>query len=177
MMKPVAFLLTLFALIPLPVQAANYELGVPFPMTCTGLLHTYSGAGITTYALEPVPEYPNRPDEDPNDPSRGTHCSASIASTKPSVDAPLGRDAIRRLLATPAATSSPTMVTTREPSRLIWGIAIFRIRRAIPPWRRGGSRSFFETKSAAGYHFTLLVPWNLLQLLLPQFKSRRIIGA
>ena len=60
MMKPVAFLLTLLALNPLPVQAANYELGVPFPMTCTGLLRTYSGAGTTTYALEPVPELHSR---------------------------------------------------------------------------------------------------------------------
>jgi hypothetical protein len=42
----------------------------------------------------------------------------------------------------PAATSSPTMVTTRARSRRISGIATFRIRRAIRPWRRSGLRNF-----------------------------------
>ena len=47
------------------------------------------------------------------------------------------------LLGMPAATSSPTMATTRARSRRISGIAIFKIRRAIPPWRRSGSKNFF----------------------------------
>jgi hypothetical protein len=46
--------------------------------------------------------------------------------------------------ATRAGISSPTMATTRERSKRIWGIAIFRIRRAIPRWRRSDSRNFFE---------------------------------
>ena len=49
---------------------------------------------------------------------------------------------------TRATTSSPTMATTRVRSRRISGIAIFRIRRAIPRWRRSGSRSFFEIEIA-----------------------------
>ena len=46
--------------------------------------------------------------------------------------------------AMPAATSSPTMATIRVRSRRISGIAISRIRHAIPRWRRSGSRNFFE---------------------------------
>ena len=43
-----------------------------------------------------------------------------------------------------AATSSPTMATTRARSRRISVIATSRIRRAIPRWHRSGSRNFFE---------------------------------
>jgi hypothetical protein len=43
-----------------------------------------------------------------------------------------------------AATSSPTMATTRARSKPISGIATFRTRRATPPWRRIGLRNSFE---------------------------------
>jgi hypothetical protein len=47
-----------------------------------------------------------------------------------------------------AATSSPTMATTRARSKPISGIATFRARRATPPWRRIGLRNFFAIESA-----------------------------
>ena len=51
-------------------------------------------------------------------------------------------DCLSKSRTVPAATSSPTMATTRVRSRPISGIAIFRIRRGTPNWRRGGSRVF-----------------------------------
>jgi hypothetical protein len=45
--------------------------------------------------------------------------------------------------AMPVAISSPMTVTTRGRSRPISGTGIFKTRRAIPRWRRNGSRNFF----------------------------------
>jgi len=38
-----------------------------------------------------------------------------------------------------------------DSSRRISGTATFRTRRAIPPWRRNGSRNFFETERTKGH--------------------------
>jgi len=64
------------------------------------------------------------------------------------------------------------MATTRGRSRPISGIAIFRTRRAIPPWRRGGLRSFSGLSRPQAI---ILVGWYLCNLLLPPLLGSRCV--
>ena len=78
--------------------AANYELGVPSSMSCTGVLRATKYPGGIWYNLEPVKVYPNRNEKEEWQGFNDMLCSATLADTSPSVDRPLGKETIKRLL-------------------------------------------------------------------------------
>jgi hypothetical protein len=79
-------------------QTANYELGVPFAMSCTGILRANKYPGGVRYNLEPIKGYPNRNEKEAWEGYNDMLCSATLADTSPSIDSPLGKETIKRLL-------------------------------------------------------------------------------